>query len=232
MRRCHQRERSRSLSAGVFALYKYRIRQILKLQEVRNKIARDLHDDIGSTLGSINLYSQVANVKLSSNKQEDIKHILEKIENSSREIIDKTGDAVWSVNPANDLVKDLVLRMEGYAATLLGTAEIQFNIYCDEKLLDTKLKMEQRKNIFLIYKEAIHNIIKYAEATEVNISLKKSVNKLQLIIVDNGKGFDVNENRAYNGNGLKNMKARADEINGKINIDSKVNSGTTIEILI
>jgi signal transduction histidine kinase len=216
--------------SAAYSFYRYRIKQILKLQEVRNKIARDLHDDVGSTLGSINLYSQVAGVKLKNAKTGEIKSILEKIENSSREIIDKTSDAVWSVNPSNDLVKDLIMRIEGYSAALLGTAGIHFDISYDEKVMDEKLSMELRKNLFLIYKEAIHNIIKYAAATEVNILVKRSKNKLMLRITDNGKGFDKNETRAYNGNGLKNIKTRIEEMKGTVIIESVIGKGTTIEV--
>lgn len=219
------------VAAAVYALYRYRIRQFLKLQEVRNKIARDLHDDIGSTIGSINLYSQVAGLKVKRDKPEELLNILEKIESSSREIIDKTGDAVWAVNPENDLLKNLVLRMEGYAASLLGEAGIQFQIDYDEKLSGMVLSMNRRKNIFLIYKEAIHNILKYATATEVNISIRKNGGRLQIIIADNGKGFSTN-GKAYNGNGIKNMKARAMEMNGTLQVVSEENKGTAIDISI
>jgi len=212
-----------------YALYKIRINQVLKVQEVRNKIARDLHDDIGSTLGSIHLYSQIATKKLNGENPEAVKSILEKIENSSGEIIEKTGDAVWAVKASNDSVKNLVLRMESYAASLLGAAGIQFNIDSDESISDTKLEMTQRKNIFLVYKEALHNIIKYANCTDVNIEVKKGAGKLRIRISDNGKGFTANGMNPYNGNGIKNMKYRTEEINGTFDITSEPGNGTTID---
>lgn len=217
------------LVALIYTIYRIRLNQVLKLQAVRNKIARDLHDDIGSTLGSINLFSQVAGLKLNQKNIQEIMPILEKIGASSREIIDKTGDAVWAVNPANDTVKNLFMRMEVYAAELLGTAGISFNIKCDDILLDTSLDMTQRKNIFLIYKESIHNIIKYSAASEVNIVLSKHIRKINLLIKDNGKGFNENGPAAYNGNGLKNMKERATEIGGDLKINSSGN-GVAVEL--
>jgi signal transduction histidine kinase len=217
--------------SGVYAFYRYRIKQLLKLQEVRNKIARDLHDDIGSTIGSINIYSQVANVKLSGNGMADVKSILNKIEESSREIIDKTADAVWAVSPHNDTLKNLVIRMEAYAASLLGAANVSFQINCDENLHATVLEMNHRKNLFLIYKEAIHNILKYADASHVNISITKHAGKLCFIIADNGKGIQQNKN-PYNGNGIKNMQARAHELGGTFEITSNASSGTCIEIVV
>jgi ligand-binding sensor domain-containing protein len=214
----------------VFALYKIRINHVLKVQEVRNKIARDLHDDIGSTLGSIHLYSQIANKKLNGEKPEDVKSILEKIESSSSEIIDKTGDAVWAVKASNDTLKNLILRMESYAASLLGAAGIQFNIEYDERIAGMKLEMTERKNIFLIFKEATHNIVKYAGCTEVNIVIKKSADKLVISISDNGKGSIANGMNPYNGNGIKNMKSRAEEMKGNFQITSQEGKGTTINL--
>ncbi len=226
----------------IFAIYKIRINQVLKLQAVRNRIARDLHDDIGSTLGSINLYSQIANVKLQQNKPEEIKAILNKIGLSSREIIDKTGDAVWAIKASNDTLKNLVLRMESYAALLLGSSNINFTINCDEKIVDLKLEMNQRKNIFLIFKEAIHNLIKYAHCTEVSIDIKKIAGRIQIQIKDNGIGFDthspndnwngVGRDTIYNGNGLKNMKLRAEEIGGTFLITSEKEKGTVIMLMV
>ena len=213
----------------IYVLYKIRINQVLMVQEVRNKIARDLHDDIGSTLGSIHLYSQIANKKLDEENPDTVKAILEKIQSSSGEIIEKTGDAVWAVKAANDSVGNLILRMESYAASLLGAAGIRFNIDYDESICNAKLEMTQRKNIFLVYKEALHNIIKYAACTDVNIEIRKSADKLLIRISDNGKGFNTNDINPHNGNGIRNMKSRAEEINGTFHIASQPGNGTIID---
>ncbi|MBL7914462.1 MAG: hypothetical protein JNL49_05395 [Bacteroidia bacterium] len=215
---------------SIFGLYKYRIRQILKLQEVRNKIARDLHDDIGSTLGSIHLYSQVAHSKLKGESNEDVTNILEKIASGSREIIDKTSDTVWAVKPENDALSDLYYRMESYAASVLGVAGISFTINCPDHLLNMHLKMDHRKNLFLIFKESLHNTIKYAESSEVHITFSKKDNHLQMKFSDNGKGIVITENKAYNGNGIQNMRKRAEEIGGVFAIQTSDSQGTTITI--
>jgi signal transduction histidine kinase len=115
----------------------------------------------------------VASVKLMQEKPEEIKTILEKIKKSSREIVDKTSDAVWAVKATNDTLKNLIFRMESYAASLVGAAGIQFNIDYDESAGEIKLEMSLRKNLFYIYKEALYNIIKYADCTEVKIVIKK-----------------------------------------------------------
>ncbi|MBX7109333.1 MAG: hypothetical protein K1X61_11855 [Chitinophagales bacterium] len=233
-----------SVLAAGYAFYRYRMSQIIKMQEVRNKIARDLHDDIGSTLGSISLFSQVASVKLMQEKADETLSILDKIKISSREIVDKTSDAVWAVKATNDTLRNLVIRMESYAASLLGAAGIQFNIASDQSTGETKLEMSKRKNLFYIYKEALHNIIKYAECSEVNIIIKKDGSKLIMTIADNGRGFMLHdhggklpasdsvvlEEKLYNGNGIKNIQARSREIGGKFRMESAPGKGTTIQI--
>ena len=158
--------------------------------------------------------------------------ILEKIGSSSREIIDKTGDAVWSVKASNDTIKSLVLRMESHAANLLGEANIQFNFEVDPSLENYKFEMVQRKNIFLIFKEAVHNIIKYSKSSDVTITIKKIPGKIYISIADNGAGFDTAHINAYNGNGIKNMRDRALEINGSFEIISKLENGTCITIIV
>jgi signal transduction histidine kinase/streptogramin lyase len=220
------------IGSTIYALYKYRIKQFLKLQEVRNKIARDLHDDIGSTLGSIHLYSQIAAKKIDEHNHEGTRLILERIEKSSGEIIDKTSDAVWAVKASNDTIENLFLRMEGYAASLLGEAGIQFTLECKKELMLTKLTMDHRKNLFLVYKEAIHNIIKYSQCNQVHIEITKQLHQIKLKITDDGIGFKLDHIHPYNGNGLKNMKERAEEMKGKFTISSTPGAGTTVEFII
>lgn len=210
--------------------YKFRIRQLMNLHEVRNKIARDLHDDIGSTLGSIHWYSQIANIKIKSNQLNDISTIMEKIESGSQEIIDKTSDTVWAVKPENDRLEDLLYRMEAYAAALLGVANISFDIACEENLKQVRLRMETRKNLFLIFKEAIHNILKYSNCTEIFIKFSGTRKSFKMFITDNGIGFDADRVMPYNGNGVANMKKRAEEIGGVFSITSAPGSGTSIEV--
>lgn len=215
----------------IYSLYKYRINQIKKLYAVRAKISKDLHDDIGSTLGSISIYSEVA--KKRSEKHESADEAITKIGSASRELIDKMSDIVWSINPKNESFEQLLNRMQAFAASMLTPHEIYFNIYADEAVKKIKLTTEQRKNIYLIYKEAIHNIIKHAECPEVEIKMLYRSNTFFMVIKDNGKGFDINKvqlkNESLGGNGIKNMVARAESIHGDLCFDS-MNTGTKIEL--
>ena len=150
-------------------MYRYRVNEFKKLYAVRAKISRDLHDDIGSTLGSISIYSEVA--KNRSEKNENAEEAIAKIGSASRELIDKMSDIVWSVNPKNEGFEQLLNRIQVFAAVMLTPHEILYTIQADEALKKIKLTTEKRKNIYLIYKEAIHNILKYAACSQVEIKM-------------------------------------------------------------
>ncbi len=215
-----------TISGLTYAGYRYRINQLLALQKVRNKIARDLHDDIGSTLGSISFFSEAARQQLEQSNTAGTEKMLGKIGETSREMIDNMSDIVWSVNPQNDSVKKLVERMRVFAGDLIAHSTTMLHFESDKAVDDMKLTMEQRKNVFLIFKETIYNSVKYAECKNIYVNLKKADGKLRLLVKDDGKGFDVNNYTSKNGNGVKNMKHRAEEVEATIQIDSVIGQGT------
>ncbi|MBK7966914.1 MAG: hypothetical protein IPK10_17725 [Bacteroidetes bacterium] len=218
-----------ALASILYSMYRYRLQQILKLQNIRNHIARDLHDDIGSTLGSIHIYSQVAKVKLNGESSESIGPILKKIEENAKEIIDKTSDTVWFVKSTNDSFHELFIRMESHIVGLLQHSAIRFSITADPSLNTLKLDMTSKRNLFLIYKEALHNMVKYSNATDVEIKLEVRNSKYRLVIRDNGVGFDRSKYiNPLNGNGLVNMENRASEMKGILHIESNQGIGTVI----
>lgn len=222
---------------------KYELNKKIESQQAllneRLRISRELHDDIGSTLGSISIYSEVARKR--TQKNENANEVLSKIGLASRELIDKMSDIVWSLNPGNETFEQLQNRMMAFAAMVLAPRNILYDFIVDEELKAVCLTSEQRKNIFLIFKEALYNIVKYADCKKVQISLLTQANGLTMIIQDDGNGFDIyqvaaNEaspNREYlGGNGIKNMKARADDMSAGFCIDSKANEGTTIQLIV
>lgn len=210
-----------------YGIYRYRLKQVLRLQEVRNNIARDLHDDIGSTLGSIHLYSQIARSKTENNATE-LMEILQRIEHSSAEIIEKAGDTVWTVNASNDSVLKLAARMESYAYTVLSVTGITLHFHYDLNMADTPLDMIRRKNVFFIFKEIIHNIQKYSKCHHVDVSVHRTGDEIIIEVSDDGVGF-IPEN-VNKGNGLRNMQWRASEIKGRLSIKSTPGSGTAIRL--
>ncbi|MBL7778317.1 MAG: hypothetical protein JNK66_08510 [Chitinophagales bacterium] len=216
-----------AIAAGAFAFYKYRINQLMKLQSIRNKIARDLHDDIGSTLGSISFLSEAAKQQLEQNNSTGAQKMLQKIGSNSREMVESMSDIVWSVNPKNDTAKFLMERMRVFAADLVAPSAMQLHFNAEKQAEEVKLTMEQRKNIFLIFKETVYNSVKYSEAKNLYVEVKKTATGVTLIIKDDGKGFDVNNYKSKNGNGIKNMRYRAEEVEARFDVFSTAQGTVT-----
>ena len=210
-------------AALVYGIYRYRLQQILRLQNIRNRIASDLHDDIGSTLNSISVYSEVA-----KNDPEKREYSMNMIGESSRKVIDAMSDIVWTINPANDNFENIILRMRSLAYNLLRAKDIEFTFKADETLNHLRLSLEKRRNFYLIFKEALNNLIKYSLAKRVQISLLYHSNAITLLIRDDGIGFDAT--KKYNGNGLTNIRKRAKEINAQLHIESGEGIGTSIQL--
>jgi signal transduction histidine kinase/ligand-binding sensor domain-containing protein len=207
----------------VYAVRIQRLKQRYKIEKIRLNIARDLHDDVGSTLGSINILSKTATRKLNKQVlQEEMKPIFEKIGQSAENTLDAMDDIVWSINPDKDKLEDLIIRMREFAIPLFEARNIQPD-FATEGHKEQVLSMDFRRNVFLIYKEAIHNILKHAEADKVKIRIQ-SGQEFTMSISDNGKGFVPSPTHR---NGLKNMQGRAEAIRGKIKIGTS-ESGTEI----
>ena len=221
------------LGAGALAMYllsRFQQRQRARIQQVRDRIARDLHDDIGSTLGSINFYSEALKRKLSDTDHAMAQQVAERIGTSSREMVDQMSDIVWSVDPKNDDAAALGARLRAFAGDMLATRNIALDFRTTEAVNERKLSAEQRRNVFLICKEVLYNTVKYAEAKHVVITMATSGRALEISIVDDGKGFDPQNTDSYNGNGLPNMRIRAEAIRADLVIDSAPGRGTSVRI--
>jgi two-component system sensor histidine kinase UhpB len=206
---------------SVFVFLNFRASNKLRFQRIRNRIADDLHDDIGSTLNSISVYSEVAKQKSPVVVQE-----LEQIGEASRKIIDAMSDIVWTINSKNDNFEQIILRLRSLTYNLLRAKNIEHTFRADENLDSMKLSMEQRRNFYLIFKEALNNLVKYSNASRVAISLTLENSFILLTIHDNGIGFDTNT--TYTGNGLLSMKNRAEEMKAELKFESALGSGTNI----
>jgi nitrate/nitrite-specific signal transduction histidine kinase len=215
-----------SVAGIVYALYRFRINQLLKLQQIRMRISRDLHDDIGSTLSSINMISSMATQTQPEEKKANA--LFQTISTASRQAMELMSDIVWSINPKNDRMEMIITRMRQYASEILEAANIAFTLEMDEACNAITLPVEQRKDFYLIFKEAINNLAKYSNATDASIRLQLHNRMLTLMISDNGKGFD--SEKQYPGNGLKNMKARAVILKGDLSIASIPGKGTTLSL--
>lgn len=216
------------LIIGLLVMARWRVmqrsRRQVEIEKMRNQIARNLHDDIGSTLSSINIMSKVALQQVDGHPS--VSRDLEKIKDCSSIIMESMNDIVWAINPANDPIDKTILKMKEFAVAMLEPAGIGFSFREEGRLSDMKLGVEERKNLYLIFKEAINNVVKYSRATQVDIVLQVMTHRFQLKITDNGKGFDTE--RSYTGNGLKNMQSRASEMRALYEIDSSPAGGTRI----
>ena len=212
----------------VYILFRYRLDQKVKLLEMRNRFSQDLHDEIGSSISGINLLSQMAAEKLDNNKPGEAAEYLSKVKNYSQDVIEKLSDMVWVFNPQNDSIEKLLQRLKSFSATIALSKNIKIHFAQDKESELVNLSIQQRKVIYLVSKEAINNIFKYADCLNIYYSLKRNGSNWQLRIQDDGKGFITGTNK--NGNGLKNMQARTEEINATFNIQSQPGNGTIITV--
>jgi signal transduction histidine kinase len=205
-----------------YIVYRYRIRQLMRLHALRENIARDLHDDMGSYLSSISILSQNA-ITLTDTEPQTVLALTQKIGEIARQVMDSMGDIIWSVNPENDSMNQIVVRMRDVGADLLEELDIKFNLKLDESVLLNYIPIEHRRDFFLIYKESLNNIVKHAKANNVYVELSKLEALLILTIQDDGIGFDNAKHLQKNlmgGNGIKNIISRAKNIGGDLEIVS------------
>jgi signal transduction histidine kinase len=215
------------IGAILYAIYLMKLNQWKIRYQLRNKIARDLHDDIGSTLSGINIFSKIALQKMNTDKVAS-GELLQKISDRSKKTMDALSDIVWSINTKNDDMNNVLEKMQEYLSETLESQNIEYTFEVDESIRHTKLGMEVRKELYLIFKEAIYNACKYAQCTHINIFLRKKKEACILAIQDNGKGFDID--RVTPGDGIHNMKQRAAKMKAAISINSELNKGTLITL--
>ena len=201
------------------------IEELNRIMQLRQRLSADMHDDIGSTLSSISLYTHTLWMK-SDNATE--KGVLEKIKQNAQNVQENLGDIIWSVNPNMDSMEQIISRMRAFGADMTEHAGISLHFEIAEGIKELPLDMVVRKNLYLIYKEAVNNAVKYSACSKLNISLQLKNAILMMDIADNGKGFDIHS--ASEGNGLRNMARRAAEINGKLVINSNKIEGTSIVV--
>ena len=201
-------------------------REMEKLQAIekeRTRIATDMHDDLGAGLSRIRFLSETIGIK--KQKLEPFDDDISKIREYSHEMIDKMGEIVWALNEKNDTLSDLLAYTRAYAVEYLMQNGIACTVQAPDHFPSTFVSGEFRRNIYLTVKEALHNIVKHAQASSVIIKINVD-HQLQIEIHDNGTGFDPNRIRAFS-NGLTNMEARIKNIKGKFGIEN--GSGTTVK---
>jgi ligand-binding sensor domain-containing protein/signal transduction histidine kinase len=219
----------------VFLIYRYRVNELLQQQAIRNGIAQDLHDQIGSTLSSISVYSEVAKKYYDHGDRIQMDNLLDTISTTANEMVTEMGDIVWAINPKNDHLASVLQRVQNYAQPLCNFKEINFVFEYDPSIATYNIGMQDRKNLFLILKEAINNAVKHSGCRNLMVSMTQRDNTAELIVKDDGCGFDMKntfsgDNAASAGNGLSNIKSRASELKADIDFKSKQGLGTYLRI--
>ncbi|MGB8194039.1 MAG: ATP-binding protein, partial [Chitinophagaceae bacterium] len=181
----------------------------------------------GSTLSTINILSEMAKMKVEKDTAKTSEYI-SKISDNSNRMMEAMDDIVWSINPMNDSMQRITARMREFATSVLEAKDIEVTFRVDERVKDLRLDMEARRDFFLIFKEAVNNIAKYSDCKRASIEVTIHGNKLAMLIRDDGKGFDVQQ--ADSGNGLSNMKKRAESLNGVVSIESVKGIGTKVRL--
>ena len=215
-----------ALALLLYSLYRYRINRIIEMQHVRNSISRDLHDEIGATLSSVNMLSAVALIKAGHENQAS--PIIQQIKDSVQRAGESMDDIVWSVNPANDLAVDTFARIRKYITELAEPKGVNCIIEIDEPGSTLKLPMELRRDTYLVCKEAVNNALKYSRCSEIRLDIHLSGGQLIIKVADNGSGFDPAVLQQTTRNGISNMRHRVEKHKGIFEIRSENGKGTTV----
>lgn len=210
---------------GTFLFFQYNYRQKLKMSLVRNKIASDLHDEVGSNLSSISIFTEVLRKQIKKDPSQ-VDNILNRINQNSQESVTLMQDTVWAINPSNDTIEKLIQRVINFGNEILGSKGIAFSQHIDIDVSRIRLGMEARKDCYLILKEAINNTAKYSEAFKAKLSISQNGESTIFSFQDNGIGFDMNSSQE--GNGLQNFETRAEKAGFDLSINSALNEGTEV----
>jgi ligand-binding sensor domain-containing protein len=199
--------------------YSVRVARLRAFDRMRLRIARDLHDEVGANLGTISLLAQVMQKRPTEADATLIRSV-------ATQTVDILRDIVWFIEPKHDRISDLVTRLNETARMMLQGMPYRFETGGD--LGAQSLPLEFRRNIVPIFKEALHNVIKHARATDVQIQVRRSGHFIELRITDNGQGFPAGSD--FPGNGLKNMRRRAEEMGGLLEVTSQPAKGCSVRL--
>ena len=212
---------------ALYSLYRFRLAQLWMVERIRNRIASDLHDDVGSSLTQIAILLEVAKQRLFSTDSASL-DLLSRATDIAREATGSMGDIVWFVKPGHDSLGSLIARIRRYATDVLEMRDIACEVSAPEADVDLKIDIETQRQLLLVTKEAVHNIVRHANCTRTTIELKMQEPELVLRICDDGTGFDVE--KGFDGTGLKSMKSRAVRLRGHLVIQSERGCGTCVEL--
>ena len=210
-----------------YGLHRYRVARLIELERVRTRIATDLHDDIGSSLSQVAILSEVAREQIRSGSTAAVETAGE-IAETARSMVDSMSDIVWSIDPRRDDLGSLTQRVRKFASGVFDGKSIAWSFEASDELSRLKLTPEQRRQIYLVLKEAVNNAARHAAAGAVTLRIGVTGHELQAQVSDNGRGFVTGN--GHQGYGLESMRARVAQMNGRIEIRSTPGHGTEISL--
>jgi len=211
---------------AMWIIHRYRVARLIELERVRTRIATDLHDDIGSSLSQIALLSEVVRRRVTRDDPPVTKSLAQ-IAGSSRELVDSMSDIVWSVDPHKDHLSDLTQRMRRFACEVFTARNVEFR-FRESEVEDLKLGADVRRQVFLIFKESVNNIVRHSGCKEADVEFRVENGWLTLKVSDDGKGFDIGAEG--DGHGLVSMRDRAKALGGDLQVISNNGDGTTVRL--
>jgi len=200
----------------------------LERQKLQEKLSRDLHDDLASTLGSVSIYLELLKPAI-INKSENIWQLFNKANsllNNSKQTI---TDLIWTIKPHPEPIENFAARIRENFTDIFREKSISFRVTEDQISNNLFLTAIEKHNVYLVIKEALNNILKHAEASKVEIFISKVDGEISFFITDNGRGFNIGNYKKH-GNGLTNLISRSNEINAEVKINSEPGKGTQIEL--
>lgn len=215
----------------IFRIFYLRIKELIiwkkeskkKINTIRSQIAYEMHQDIGNDLNA--LLFKIKNWQFKNGNIQNVEY--QQLEKSTIKVIGKVNDIVWSLDAEKNNLHSLQNHLIRYAEDTLSNSNLQYSIEQVEQIPKRKLDLITKKNIYLLFKEVINNIVKHAEASHVKIQIKYQSRQLSVCIADNGKGFDLN--KINKGNGLDSMNQRINQLNGKIEILPNLPKGSLVK---
>ncbi len=206
-------------------LYRLRVARLRDIERLRIQIAANLHDDVGARLTKVAMVTEL--VDRETHESQPVKPHIQNIFRTVREITQAMDEIVWTINPQNDTLDNLANYIFQYSQDYFQDTAIRCRVDFPAQLPDRPMSTGARHNLFMAVKEALNNVLKHSEATEVSISMAVTEGRMSISIVDNGKGF-VMEQAATRGNGLENMKQRLTNIGGTLVVQSTPGKGTSV----
>ncbi len=212
------------VTISLYIIYRYRVHRLLEIERLKLRIAGDLHDEVGSGLSSIALNGDILQKQIEAGQPKP--ELVSRITGNARNLASSLDDIVWLIDPQKETLGDFIDRVRSMARELLTRTTFTMEEKVENDRMEVILRAEVKRNLFLLTKEIFHNIAKHARASSASLHLTYAENRLDILVSDDGQGFNVNQESK--GHGLVSMQKRARELSGHLVINSVAGKGTQV----